>query len=47
LDEAVEHGADAKITYWRSAIIADCPKRRSIDMTDQCGAHYQDLPKVL
>lgn len=31
-------GADAKLTDWLAWITADCPKRRSVDMSDQCGA---------
>jgi len=42
-----QHGADGKMTDWRAAITADCPKRRSLDMSDQCGARSPDLPKVL
>jgi hypothetical protein len=35
------------LTDWLAGITADCPKRRSIDMIDQCGAHYPDLSKVM
>jgi hypothetical protein len=40
-------GPDAKLTDWRASITADCPRRRSLDMSDQCGAHCPDLSKVL
>jgi len=40
-------GADAKLTDWIAGITHDCPKRRSLDMSDQCGARCPDLPKVL
>jgi hypothetical protein len=41
-----QHGRDGKLTDWLTSITADCPKRRSVDMSDQCGAHYPDLPRV-
>ncbi len=40
-------GPDAKLTDWLAGITADCPKRRSVDMSDQCAALCPDLPKVL
>jgi hypothetical protein len=40
-------GPDAKLTDWLARITEDCPRRRSIDMADQCGARCPDLPKVL
>jgi hypothetical protein len=40
-------GPDAKLTDWLAGITADCPKRRSLDMSDQCGACSPDLPRVL
>jgi hypothetical protein len=36
-------GADATLTDWRSAIVADCAKRRNLDMSDQCGGCSPDL----
>jgi hypothetical protein len=39
-----QHGADAKMTDWHPE--GDCPKRRSVDMSDQCGAKCPDLVKV-
>ena len=44
---AFAHVRDAKLTDWLAKITADCPKRHSVDMSDQCGAHYPDLSKVL
>jgi hypothetical protein len=38
-------GPDAKLTDWHPE--GDCPKRRSVDMADQCGAKCPDLPNVL
>jgi hypothetical protein len=40
-------GPDAKLTDWLGGITADCPKRHSVDKSDQCGARYTNLPKVL
>ncbi len=42
-----EYGRDTKLTDGLSRITADCPKRRSLDMADQCGARCPDLPRVL
>jgi hypothetical protein len=41
-----QYGPDAKLTDWLSRITADCPKRRSLDMSDRCGAHCPDLSRV-
>jgi hypothetical protein len=40
-----QYGADAKMTNWRPE--GDCSKRRSLDMSDQCGALNPDLSKVI
>ena len=40
-------GSDGKLTDWLTSITADCPKKHSIDMSDQCGACCPDLPRVL
>ena len=40
------HGRDAKLTDWLSKITEDCPRRHSINMSDQCGARCPDLVKV-
>ncbi|MGP0088954.1 MAG: hypothetical protein ACLPKB_03185 [Xanthobacteraceae bacterium] len=39
-------GPDAKLTDWLARITEDCPRRRSIDMSDQCGARCPDLSRV-
>jgi hypothetical protein len=41
------HGTDAKLTDWKDAITADCPRRIKASYSDQCGASCPDLPKVL
>src|SRR5580704_11390438 len=41
------YGPDANLADWLTKITADCPKRHSVDMSDQCSAHYPELPKVL
>jgi hypothetical protein len=43
----VRLGPNAKLTDWLAGITHDCPKRRSVDMSDQCGACCPDLPKVM
>ncbi len=45
----IEHmGADAKLADFLAAVItADCPRRKSIDMSDQCAAQCSDFSKVL
>src|SRR5208337_4811800 len=40
-----EHGADGKMTDWHPE--GDCPKRRSLDMSDQCGARCPDCRRCL
>jgi hypothetical protein len=40
------YGRDAKFTDWLARITEDCPGRRSIDMSDQCGARCPDLSRV-
>ena len=37
-----DRGRNGKVTDWLASITADCSKRRSIDMSDQCGAHCPD-----
>jgi hypothetical protein len=37
------YGRDAKLTDWLAQITSDCPKRKSIDMSDQCAARYPKL----
>jgi hypothetical protein len=38
-----QHSRDDKLTDWLAAITADCLKKRSVDMSDQCGALCPDL----
>jgi hypothetical protein len=40
-------GPDAKLTDWLAGITADCQRRQSIDMSDQCAVRCPDLSKVL
>jgi hypothetical protein len=42
-----EFGRDGKLTDWLTRTTADCPRRGSIDISDQCGARCPDLSKVL
>jgi len=42
-----QHGRDGKMTDWLADITADCPKKRSVDMSDQCGACCPGLLQVL
>jgi len=37
------YGPDAKLTDWLRRVTEDCPRRWSIDMSDQCGRHYSVL----
>jgi len=40
-------GRDAKLIDWLDEITADCPKKSSHNMNDQCAARCPDLPRVL
>jgi hypothetical protein len=40
-------GFDAKVIDWLAEITADCPKKLTHTMNDQCGARCPDLAKVL
>jgi hypothetical protein len=42
-----DHGRDGKVTDWLTTITADCPRKRSIDMSNQCGALCPELARVL
>jgi len=42
-----ERGRDAKVIDWMDEITADCPKKMTNSMNDQCGARCPDLPSVL
>jgi hypothetical protein len=39
------YGPDAKLTDWLAAMTEDCPKQRSVDMSDRCGARCPDLSR--
>ena len=41
------HGVDAKLFDWSDEITADCPRRHSGNLYDQCGARCPDLSKVV
>jgi hypothetical protein len=42
----LRYGIDAKLFDWSDEITADCPRRRSGNLYDQCGARRPDLSKV-
>lgn len=42
-----ERGPDAKVVDWLAEITADCPKKLTHNMNDQCGARCPDLATVL
>jgi hypothetical protein len=39
------YGIDAKLFDWSDEITADCPRRQSKNLYDQCGARCPDLSK--
>jgi hypothetical protein len=41
------HGRNGKLTAWLAHVSRDCLRRKSIDMSDQCGAKMPDLVNVL
>ena len=41
------HGIDAKLFDWSDEITADCPRKHSGNLYDQCGARCPDLSKVV
>jgi hypothetical protein len=41
------YGIDAKLFDWSDEITADCPRRHSGSLYDQCGARCPDLSKVV
>ena len=41
-----ERGRNAKVIDWMDEINADCPKKMTNSMNDQCGARCPDFPKV-
>jgi hypothetical protein len=38
---------DVQILDWLDELIADCPRKQSDSVSDQCHARCPDLPKVL
>ena len=36
-----QYGADAKLTNLLPALVADCPKRRSVSVYDRCKAVFE------
>ena len=43
----MRYGVDAKLFDWSDEITADCPRRHSGNLYDQCGARCPDLSKVV
>jgi hypothetical protein len=41
------YGIDAKLFDWSDEITADCPRKHSGNLYDQCGARCPDLSKVV
>jgi hypothetical protein len=41
------YGIDAKLFDWSAQITADCPRKHSGNLYDQCGARCPDLSKVV
>jgi len=41
-----DHGRDVRVTDWLVEITADCPRKRSINMRDQCAVRCPDLSKM-
>ena len=41
------YGIDAKLFDWSDEITADCPRRHSGNLYDQCGARCPDPSKVV
>ena len=44
---AAIRGLNARVTDFLAEVTADCPKRRSADMSDQCAAALPDLARVM
>jgi hypothetical protein len=40
------NGHDGNVTDWPAGITADCPRRKSIDTSDQCAARCPDLSRI-
>ena len=43
----MRYGIDAKLFHWSDEIAADCSRRHSGNLYDQCGARCPDLSKVV
>jgi hypothetical protein len=42
-----KRGRDVRILDWLNELTADCPRKRSASISDQCHARCPDLPKVV
>jgi hypothetical protein len=42
-----QRGRDVRILDWLDELTADCPRKQSASISDQCRARSPDLPKVL
>jgi hypothetical protein len=42
-----KRGRDVRILDWLDELTADCPRKRSANISDQCHARCPDLPKML
>ena len=40
-------GRDVRILDWLEGLTADCPRKRSASISDQCHARCPDLPSVV
>jgi transcription elongation factor Elf1 len=45
--DRLSYDIDAKLLDWSDEITADCPRKHSGNLYDQCGARCPDLPKVV
>jgi len=42
-----QHGGNGTIIEWLAKLTADCPRKSSASISNQCYARCPDLPKVL
>jgi hypothetical protein len=42
-----KRGRDVRILDWLDGLTADCPRKRTASISDQCHARCPDLPKVV
>jgi hypothetical protein len=42
---AAERGREGRVTDWLSAITSDCPRKRPINMADQCAVQCPDMAR--